>query len=192
MLLLAAYLGLYVSVFAGILVQLEKRGFPIILAAPLLWTSLEFVKAHLLSGFPWSNLGASQYPNLPFIQVAEFTGTYGLTFLVVMANAALFRLLFDRIDDRRWIREVAACVVLLAAVHGYGWWRIGDIQKKLDGAPSLAVRLIQGNIEQDVKWDPAYQQETVDIYTSLSRQAAPPPAALWSGRRRPHPFISRT
>ncbi len=193
MLLLAAYLGLYVSIFAGCLIHLTKRGFPVILTAPLLWTSLEFVKGRLLSGFPWSNLGASQYPNLPFIQVAEFTGTYGLTFVIVMANVALFRLLFERIDDRRWIREVAVCLVLLVSVHGYGWWRIADIQEKLEGAPSLAVRLIQGNIEQDVKWDPAYQQETVDIYTSLSRRAEPPPGGLvvWPETAAPFYFQDR-
>ena len=193
MLLLAAYLGLYVSIFSGLLVRLRKRGIPVVMAAPLLWTSLEFVKSHLLSGFPWANLGASQYPNLPFIQMAEFTGTYGLTFLVVMANAVLFRILFERTGDRRWIREALACILLLAAGHGYGWWRIGDIGKKLEGAPSLAVRLIQGNIEQDVKWDPAYQKETVDIYTSLSRRAAPPPESLivWPETAAPFYFQDR-
>jgi len=178
MLLLAAYLGLYVSAFAGALVLLLRRGCPLILAAPLLWTSLEYVKAHLLSGFPWANLGASQYLNLYFIQLAEFTGVYGLTFLVVMANAALFRLFFDRTGDRQWIRETLVCLVLLAAVHAYGWWRSEDIETRIEKAPSLRVVLVQGNIEQDVKWNPVYQQATVDIYTSLSRRAAPAAGGL--------------
>jgi apolipoprotein N-acyltransferase len=86
-----------------------------------------------------------------------------------------------------------ACILLVAAAHGYGWWRIGDIGKKLEGAPSLAVRLIQGNIEQDVKWDPAYQQETVDIYTSLSRRVVPPPESLivWPETAAPFYFQDR-
>jgi apolipoprotein N-acyltransferase len=42
---------------------------------PLLWTSLEFVKSPPAERIPWSNLGASQYPNLAFIQMAEFTRT---------------------------------------------------------------------------------------------------------------------
>ncbi len=193
MLALAAYLGLYVSAFAGALVLLRRRGVPLLAAAPPLWTSLEFVKSHLLTGFPWANLGSSQYPNLPFIQVAEFTGVYGLTFLVVMANAALFRALFDRSGDRGWIREALACLLLLAAAHGYGWWRIGDVERRLEAAPSLAVGLVQGNIEQDVKWDPAYQQETVDIYASLSRHVAPAPGGLlvWPETSAPFYFQDR-
>jgi apolipoprotein N-acyltransferase len=193
MLLLAAYLGLYVSVFAGALAMLRKGRFPLLLAAPLLWTSLEYVKSHLLSGFPWANLGASQYLDLPLIQVTELTGVPGLTFLLVMANAALFRLCFDRGEDRRWLAEVLACLALAAAAHGYGAWRLGEVRAKMAAAPSLPVALVQGNIEQDVKWDPAYQQETVDIYTSLSRRTAPPRGGLvvWPETAAPFYFQDR-
>ena len=61
MLLLSAYLALYVALFAAGVVYFHDRGISPILAAPLLWTSLEYAKSHLLTGFPWENLGYSQY-----------------------------------------------------------------------------------------------------------------------------------
>ncbi|MDO8785117.1 MAG: hypothetical protein Q7J12_02770, partial [Syntrophales bacterium] len=74
MLLLAAYLSVYIALFAAGVIYFKKRGLPTILAAPLLWTCLEYGKSHLLTGFPWENLAYSQYLWRPMIQVADITG----------------------------------------------------------------------------------------------------------------------
>lgn len=53
------------------------------------WTALEIVQGRFLSGFPWNFLGASQYQMLPLIQVAKWTGVYGVSFLVVWGSMSL-------------------------------------------------------------------------------------------------------
>ena len=96
MLLLAAYLGLYVSLFAAGAVYLKNKGIHIFAAAPFLWTVLEYAKAYLLSGFPWENLAYSQWSVLPIIQIADVTGIYGITFLIIIVNTALFEIIRTR------------------------------------------------------------------------------------------------
>ena len=90
MMLLALYLSLYTGLFSGGVAFFSLRGIPAVVAAPLLWTVLEYAKSILFTGFPWENLSHSQYLNLPLIQAADITGGYGISFLIVLVNAVLF------------------------------------------------------------------------------------------------------
>jgi apolipoprotein N-acyltransferase len=100
MLLLSAYLGLYVALYAlgfRFLIlrfsphpsRLTSHGSLPVLAAPFLWVALEWVRTYLLSGLPWSLLGYSQYRWLPVIQIADFAAVYGVSFLLAAVNVAL-------------------------------------------------------------------------------------------------------
>ena len=60
---------------------------------PAIWVFLEYLRAHLFSGFGWALLGYSQYLNLPIIQIADIFGAYGVSFLIMMVNAALWELI---------------------------------------------------------------------------------------------------
>jgi apolipoprotein N-acyltransferase len=178
MLLLAAYLSLYTGCFALGVVFLKGRGIRSWICAPLLWTVLEYLRSHLLTGFPWENLGYSQYLHAPLIQIADITGVYGISFAIVMVNCVLADLLAAR---RRWTElriEVGLAVLMVLLIVGYGQYRIKGIDALLAQAPSLEVSLIQGNIEQDIKWNPQFQSETIQIYRSLSRQAFPAKGGL--------------
>jgi apolipoprotein N-acyltransferase len=171
MLLLAAYLSLYTACFAMGVVFLRGKGIRIFLSAPLLWTVLEFLRSHLLTGFPWENLAYSQYLYANVIQISDITGIYGITFAIVMINAVLYDLLSARFKGRYLLAEtVVACLVIMMII-GYGRYRIGSIDALLKKAPLVEVALIQGNIDQNMKWNPLYQLKTIDIYRSLSRQA---------------------
>lgn len=180
MLLLSAYLAFYVALFAAGVVFFHARGVAPILAAPLIWTSLEYVKSHLLTGFPWENLGYSQYLYRPLIQAADITGVFGISFAIVVVNVVIFdvfRIWQSRLDRKSRIRRItsevmAGCLVLLI-LFGYGIFRLNDVKKSLHQAPQMPVSLIQGNIDQSIKWRPAFQEETVRIYKALTLQAAP-------------------
>lgn len=65
------------------------------LAAAALWTVLEYIRSHIFTGLPWNLLGASQWNVPTIIQIADITGIYGITFLIVLINAALFTLLLS-------------------------------------------------------------------------------------------------
>jgi apolipoprotein N-acyltransferase len=94
---------------------------------------------------------------------------------VVIFDALNFRR--SRMNRKRRVRritaEVAAGFLLMVILFGYGIFRTGDLEEILSHVPRMRVSLIQGNIDQNVKWRPAFQEETIRIYTSLTRQAAP-------------------
>jgi apolipoprotein N-acyltransferase len=194
MMLLALYLSLYTGLFAGGVVFFRLRGIPAVVAAPLLWTVLEYAKSMLFTGFPWENLSHSQYLNLPLIQAADITGGYGISFLIVLVNAVLFSFIGTDSRERRMAFTAAAvAAVLVALTAGYGFWRIGDITSRFESVPRRTVALIQGNIDQSIKWEPSFQNETVRIYRDLSLQAAKasPRLIVWPETATPFMFQNR-
>ena len=86
---LAAYIGLYIPAFIWIARRCIARGLPLWLAAPIVWTSLEFARAYLLTGFSWYYLGHSQYRWLSLIQISDITGAYGVSFVVALVSGVL-------------------------------------------------------------------------------------------------------
>ncbi len=77
-----------VAMLAIAWVERDHRGPWGFFAAAAVWTAAEFLRSQGPLGFPWALLGATQHRALPVIQVAAFTGVYGVTFLVVLVNAA--------------------------------------------------------------------------------------------------------
>lgn len=182
-LLLCAYLALYPAVFGSAIVFLERRRPELLLlAAPAVWTSLELARTYVFSGFPWALLGYSQYSVLPLIQIADITGVYGISFLIVFVNAALAGI----VADRKKIGRVIAAALVLALVLSYGFVRLG----KPDGSGQITISVIQGNIEQDRKWDPAYQSETISTYKVLTGEALKqrPDLVIWPETSTPFYF----
>ncbi|MEA3470857.1 MAG: apolipoprotein N-acyltransferase, partial [Thermodesulfobacteriota bacterium] len=142
-----------------------------VVSAPLLWTILEYGKSQLLTGFPWENLGHSLYEQLSLIQIADITGIYGITFLIVFINCLLFDLLTVKVK-KTLLTEFVVGALLLLVVLGYGFYRVNDIETAARNIDPVNVSLVQGNIDQSMKWDPLYQSKTLDLYRRLSMEAA--------------------
>jgi apolipoprotein N-acyltransferase len=179
LLLLVIYVGMYVGVFAAgwtWSVRSWPRG--AVLVAPALWVALEWIRAQALSGFPWASLGYSQYLNVPLIQVAEWTSVYGVSFAVLLGNVVIAQLLYGA-THRRWERLGLPCTLAtlcLAAVWGYGEWQLYQTPKAA-AIPwaDVEVALLQGNIEQSLKWDPAAREAIFSIYRTLTLEVAADP-----------------
>src|SRR4030042_853088 len=170
MLMLTCYLSIYIALFAaGICFFRQKMVFCLI--APSLWICLEYCKSNLLTGFPWENLGYSQYHNFYLIQFADVFGVFGLSFLIIMVNAAIFQVIVDK--SKKTFITVAAVFLVLGSVFFYGIIRVSQIDKEINKAQSMEVTLIQGNIDQAVKWNEKFQRKTLSIYKQLSMQNAP-------------------
>jgi len=171
LLLLCAVLAVFFGLFTAGCEWARLRGIELALVAPPLWVVLEWIRTYILGGFPWVALGYSQYRTTYLIQFAEFTGVYGVSALVVLVNVIVYRAF------RRWQDGEApgtggmlALTGLLMLLVAWGFWRVHD----LAAAPaigSLRVGFVQGNVAQDVKWDPAYQEATLDRYAALTEQA---------------------
>ncbi|ESP63046.1 Apolipoprotein N-acyltransferase / Copper homeostasis protein CutE [Smithella sp. ME-1] len=175
MLLLACYLGAYISLFAGCIIYFRER-IPLCLTAPVLWICLEYVKSVLLTGFPWENLGYSQYSNTYFIQIADIAGIYGISFLIILTNAAIFEVISKR-SAKEYMLVAVVCLIL-AGVYIYGIFRLDQVNKHVQGSHGMEVSLIQGNIDQSIKWNEKYQRETVNIYEQLSLNNTPVKGSL--------------
>ncbi len=182
LLLLVAYLSLFFGAFTFLtrFIQIRSR-LQTILFAPLLWVGLEYLRSFLLTGFPWADLGYSQYLNLPFIQIADMTGVYGPSFVIVLINATLFALL------RQWskrtfpVREVVFTALILLGLFIYGYLKMGIVARQMIQNPALKIGLVQGNIDQSVKWDKSFQKETLMTYERLSSRVAEekPDLIIW-------------
>jgi apolipoprotein N-acyltransferase len=161
-------LSLYIGLFGFLYHLFSKRiSLPSSILAPVLWTTIELARTYLLSGFPWASLGYSQYRLFPVIQMADITGVYGISFLVVAVNGAIADILIYRKVKRPLLLiGPAFSIILLIATIGYGFLRLSEI----DQAKELKVSLVQGNIEQDKKWEPRFQREVFDTYLRLTRE----------------------
>jgi apolipoprotein N-acyltransferase len=175
--LLVAYLSLYIGLFAYLVNRFSKsHPVSIFLLAPVTWTALEYLRStHSIYGFSWQGLGYSQFQSLPVIQMASITGVYGITALIVLVNAGLFVLLHPAFEkypvwqNHRKRIAVSTLLFLLLCV-GYGKWTLQ--REPIYSAQPVRVGLIQGNIPQKMKWDPAYRNEVLRRYRNLTLKAA--------------------
>ncbi len=123
--------------------------------AAAVWVSGEFLRAHIITGFPWNLLGVSQYRQLPCIQIAEWGGVYAISALMVFVNAAFAVTIFQYAAGLRRVGRMhleLLCALLAVALV----WSLG-IQKLLHkpeskGAPVRAA-LIQPNIPEVGNWE---------------------------------------
>ncbi len=196
LLLLAGVLAGYSAVFAWLLVMGRRRlRLPDGLwpaAAAALWTALEFLRTYLFSGFPWALLGYTQYRQPTIRLLAAAVGVYGLSALVVLVNGTLARLLLPALHPGGralgW-RGAGVSLLLLAAalLATLGYGRV--LWRDPTGGPALRVGLLQGNIDQSVKWDPRFQQATLADYQDLARRLLPEGPALIVWPEAAAPFL---
>ena len=166
---LAAYCGLYVGGFAWAVSWIGRRRAAgvALAAAPFLWVTGEWVRSHLLGGFPWGTLGYSQYLRLPVIQIAELGGVHAVSFVLVAVNAAVAGCLL--LPWRGALAGVALGGTLLAATLAFGSARLAEAP---GGPGEVTVAIMQPSIEQPLKFDPTHAATTLGIYTSLTRLAS--------------------
>ena len=168
--LLVAYLSLFPAAFAVSLYRIRRTmgvRAAALSAAPI-WIATELGRQYVWDGFPWALLGYSQVSVLPVAQLASVTGVYGLSGLLVLASAALALLIVDR---GRWQWGLSAIVVVLvAAIAVWGSRRMANDALASAGQP-IRVGVIQGNILQHEKWNPALRDAIIGRYVTLTRQA---------------------
>jgi len=166
--LLVAYLALYPAVFALVLgVGLRRFGAPAIWFAPLIWVGTEWARSTLLTGFPWVLLGSSQAPVIPIVQAASVVGVFGLSALVALVGTAAASLAVSRRTSHRL--GAAGVAVLLVVVVAAGTFRVVDGRLVRSGAV-LRVGLVQGGVEQELKWNPSYRDTILARHLRLTKQ----------------------
>ena len=154
---MAVTLSLWWPVFLALTrLAVFRLAIPLMMAAPILWVGMEYVRAHFLSGFPWYYLGHSQYRFLTLIQIADTTSALGVSFLIALVNAWMVDLLSlpllrrtangPRLTARQTVRT-GTVALLLGGSLIYGTFRLSTAQFR--AGPRLA--LLQTNFEQRYK-----------------------------------------
>ena len=171
--LLAAYLSFYTALFCYLIRRVckENRGL-FFLFAPVLWVSLEYIRStHSEFGFSWLGLGYSQFKTLHVIQMAEITGVYGISWLIMLLNAGLYLAWKTwREPGNMGARFISVTLLVFAC-----WWGYGSVvmdRPNTDKNSGLTVGLIQVNVEQFMKWNPVFQKVVMGKYRDLTLVAA--------------------
>lgn len=170
--ILAAFAGL--ALYVARLMETRWRG-EFLIWVPVAWTAAEFARNVLpFGGFPWSNVAMALGQQLPFVQIADIVGVFGVIFLVVWVNAFLAegvaRLRGETV--RLLLPKAVLTVLLVGAVVGYGLWRTGTVDRQIAAAPSLRVALVQSNISQEEKWRADRAQANLDRYRRATAELA--------------------
>jgi apolipoprotein N-acyltransferase len=174
-----AYLSVYFALAAwGSAFFLAGRLPPLtrLLFVPSVWVATEFCRDRFFTGFGWLCLGHSQTPVLPVIQIADITGVFGISFLVVLINICLKEFLREffglaKNDYRQTFTWLLIGILVIAGVLGYGFIRLNEFKSSPTGE-SLRIAVVQGNIAQREKWVPLHWPETLAKYMDLTTQVA--------------------
>jgi apolipoprotein N-acyltransferase len=167
-LLLCACLACYPALAAWLTVLYRWQS-PIAsaLILALAWTGMEVLRGTLFGGFPWNLIGYAFAQSTAISQLAALTGIHGLSLLAVMLGA-LPATWLDRSERPGWEPLVAGTVVLVAIWAG-GALRLADAAPEPGAAVHL--RLVQGNIEQRLKWQPEARTRAFQRHLTLSAQS---------------------
>ncbi len=171
LLLMAIYLALYFSLFSLIIRYLSRHtALPLIVTAPVVWVGLEYLRSFFFLPFPWNFLGYSQFLTPAVTQIADTTGVYGVSFLIMLVNAALYTLFFTEQSRRFKVSSAAVMLLCLGWTLGYGHF----VLSAADDAPSpetVNIAVIQGNVDQRIKWEDSYRDKILRRYKRLSQES---------------------
>jgi apolipoprotein N-acyltransferase len=185
---LVAYLALFPAAFAVILSRLRRRfGSRALFLAPAVWVTTELGRQYVWDGFPWELLGYSQVSVLPVAQIASVVGVYGLSGLLALTATGAAFVVVGR-GRQRWI-AAGSIAGLVAVIALWGQARLRSSDLLTQGEP-VRVAVLQGNIEQEEKWNPANREAITDRYLTMTRQALAQGARfiMWPESATPLPF----
>jgi len=183
---LCGYLACYTPLFVATTRLIVRRTYvPLAIAAPMVWTALEYVRAYFATGFSLAMLGHTQVDILPLVQIAEFVGAYGVSFVMMLVAALLVEVFpLPKIQssvprDRKALRRVGLLVGAILIAVGYYWigFLLLDFNGMLawgyradhtdDAARSVRIGLVQGSIDT-VFGDPTQSSRTFEQYSALT------------------------
>ncbi|HZQ47651.1 MAG TPA: apolipoprotein N-acyltransferase [Verrucomicrobiae bacterium] len=137
-----------------------------------LWVALEMMIARFLGGFPWNLLGDSQFRLLPLIQIASFTGVYGVSFLLVWSSLSIVgavMVIIRRPAMRSaWIGEIILPMLAVSVLYATGYQKLLRPEPK---QPELKLALVQPSIPQTLIWDPKESYYRFEQLIQLSQKA---------------------
>jgi apolipoprotein N-acyltransferase len=164
------------AIFTGLGFALARmiwiRGAWRILALAVSLTVAEWLRGHLMTGFPWNVFGYALTAPLPLAQAASLIGIWGLTFLAIAIFASPAAIADDTSETRRRFLPVTLALIALAALAVYGALRLARTPTSF--VDNVQLRVMQPNLQQDEKFNYGAKQRVMSRYLALSERATGP------------------
>jgi apolipoprotein N-acyltransferase len=174
---LTALFVLFLALFPAVVGASYARWFrrdasvlPLVVALPALWTSAEWCRGWIFTGFPWLAAGYSQSDS-PLMGSAPLVGVYGVSWLAALVAAMLVVALVKKDRIKIVVPALILIFVVSAGLKNLEWGEAA-------GAP-IEVALLQGNVSQDVKWRPEQREPTIDMYVAMTRANLDADLIIW-------------
>lgn len=169
---LPAGMALYTALGAALARLLWTRGALRVLTLAAALTMAEWLRGHVVSGFPWNAFGYALTGPLVLAQASALVGLWGMTFLAVFIFASPAVVADDPADTpRRFIAPLIG-VAILVALAGYGGVRLA--QHPTGFVPGVRLRIMQPNLTQDERFNYTAKQQVMNRYLALSDRATGP------------------
>src|SRR5256885_10781169 len=158
------------------------------------WTTLEWLRGWVFSGFGWNGLGVALHDNWPLIQIAELTGVAGLSFLIAFVNVIILTTAYRLVVEARTrvMRPHFDFTFTMAAIVGVLVFGFRATQVS-PAAKTLRVTAVQSNVPQNQKFDPQFTARIFDQFRRLSeialRSNPPPDLLVWPESSTPGPVL---
>lgn len=156
-----------------LLARRPDAALPLLVAAG--WTACELGRTTLLSGNPWALFGYSQAGLTPVIQIADTTGVYGVTFVLVAVNAALAEAWLSLRGENHRLGHLLGGLGLAAATVagtlGYGVARLADAPASDARRDGFKIAIVQGNLDLGSQWRREFYGRNLDVYMRLTLEA---------------------
>ncbi|MFM8940929.1 MAG: apolipoprotein N-acyltransferase, partial [Phenylobacterium sp.] len=175
--LMAGGLSLFWALAGALWRWINARGLDGLIAFAACFSAVEWLRGHILTGFPWNLPGEAWPAGSPLSQGAALVGAYGLTWTTLVLAAAPAWLVEPGPATRRGMRAAAA-VGALVALFAWGAVRIAATPTAPAGP---VVRIVQADIDQKTKWRPENLEGIFQTYLDLSARPAtiPPALVVW-------------
>jgi apolipoprotein N-acyltransferase len=169
---LPAYLALFTALGFALARLIWTRDASRVIALAACLTTSEWLRGHVLTGFPWNTLGYALTEPLALAQTASLIGLWGMTFLAVAIFASPAVLIDGSSRGRKpWIAPVIA-LLLLAAMGIFGGVRL--MLRPTTMVAKVKLRIMQPNLQQDVRFNYSAKAEVMQKYLTLSDRASGP------------------
>ncbi len=168
------------AVFTGLSFVLTKvwpyNGISRAFAFAVIWVSIEWLRGHVFTGFPWNLVGYTWAFSSEMVQIASLSGIYGLSLLTLLMAISLEYLM----GKKAFERNISLCIylgVVFCWIWGKERLQHPDV---LIGSP-FAIRLVQPNIPQTLKWDPVQREANFQLLLGMTAEPSsfPLKAIIW-------------
>jgi apolipoprotein N-acyltransferase len=167
---LPAILAFYTAFGAALARLMWTRGALRVLALAVALTAAEYLRGHLFTGFPWDALGYAIASPLALAQSASLVGLWGMTFIAIAVFATPATLADDPAETPRPALPLLLGIAVLIGLAGYGASRLHRNQTRL--VDNVHLRIMQPNLQQDVRFNYAARQQVMSRYVGLSDRAS--------------------